>query len=86
MGAWTSAVQKMAGDDPKAQLLAFFDVQDVWFNAPDVGMGGYLGRDFTLELKVDSVSRHLITGSINVKCTDRPAHLSGPFRVVNARP
>jgi len=35
MRAWTSAVQKMAGDDPKAQLLAFFDVLDVWFNAPD---------------------------------------------------
>ena len=35
MGAWTNAVQKMVGDDPKAQLLAFFDVLDVWFNAPD---------------------------------------------------
>ena len=35
MAAWTSAVQKMAGEDPKAQLLAFFDVLDVWFNAPD---------------------------------------------------
>ncbi len=52
----------------------------------DVRMGGYLGRDFTLELKVDSVSRYLITGSIDVKSTDPPAQLSGPFRVVNARP
>jgi AcrR family transcriptional regulator len=33
--AWTNAVRKMAGDDPRAQLLAFFDVLDVWFNAPD---------------------------------------------------
>ena len=23
------------GDDPQAQLLAFFDVLDTWFNAPD---------------------------------------------------
>jgi len=35
MNAWTKAVQATAGDDPKAQLLAFFDVLDVWFNAPD---------------------------------------------------
>lgn len=35
MQAWTQAVQKLAGDDPKDQLLAFFDVLDVWFNAPD---------------------------------------------------
>jgi hypothetical protein len=35
MQAWTRAVQKLAGDDPKQQLLAFFDVLDVWFNAPD---------------------------------------------------
>ena len=35
MQAWTNAVQKIAGDDPKQQLLAFFDVLDVWFNAPD---------------------------------------------------
>jgi AcrR family transcriptional regulator len=33
--AWTAAVRKMAGDDPRAQLLAFFDVLDIWFNAPD---------------------------------------------------
>ncbi len=35
MQAWTNAVEKIAGDDPKAQLLAFFDVLDVWFNSPD---------------------------------------------------
>jgi AcrR family transcriptional regulator len=35
MQAWTAAVKKMAGDDPKKQLLAFFDVLDVWFNSPD---------------------------------------------------
>jgi AcrR family transcriptional regulator len=35
MQAWTAAVRKIAGDDPRAQLLAFFDVLDVWFNAPD---------------------------------------------------
>ncbi len=35
MQAWTAAVQKMAGDDPKSQLLAFFDVLDIWFNDPD---------------------------------------------------
>lgn len=35
MQAWTKAVQKMAGDDPKKQLLAFFDVLDLWFTEPD---------------------------------------------------
>lgn len=35
MDAWSTAVRKMAGDDPRAQLLAFFDVLDVWFNSPD---------------------------------------------------
>lgn len=33
--AWTAAVKKLAGDDPRAQLLAFFDVLDIWFTAPD---------------------------------------------------
>ena len=33
--AWTNAVQLQAGDDPKAQLLCFFDVLDIWFNSPD---------------------------------------------------
>ncbi len=35
MQAWQRAVQKIAGDDPQRQLLAFFDVLDIWFNAPD---------------------------------------------------
>lgn len=35
MQAWQIAVQKIAGDDPKQQLLAMFDVLDLWFNAPD---------------------------------------------------
>ena len=35
MEAWSEAVKKIAGDDPKAQLLAFFDVLNVWFNSPD---------------------------------------------------
>ena len=35
MQAWTSAVQKIAGSDPKEQLMAFFEVLDIWFNAPD---------------------------------------------------
>jgi AcrR family transcriptional regulator len=33
--AWGRAVRKLAGDDPAAQLLAMFDVMDVWFNDPD---------------------------------------------------
>src|SRR5436190_1846687 len=33
--AWGRAVRQAAGDDPRAQLLAFFDVMDIWFNAPD---------------------------------------------------
>jgi AcrR family transcriptional regulator len=33
--AWDRAVRKIAGDDPAAQLLALFDVMDVWFNDPD---------------------------------------------------
>jgi AcrR family transcriptional regulator len=35
MQAWNAAVRKLAGDDPKIQLLAFFEVLDVWFNSPD---------------------------------------------------
>jgi AcrR family transcriptional regulator len=35
MQAWVEAVEKLAGDDPRGQLLAFFDVLDIWFNAPD---------------------------------------------------
>jgi AcrR family transcriptional regulator len=35
MQAWVEAVAKLAGDDPRGQLLAFFDVLDIWFNAPD---------------------------------------------------
>ncbi len=35
MAAWQSAVDQLAGDDPRAKLLAFFDVLDLWFNAPD---------------------------------------------------
>lgn len=30
-----TAIQKLAGDDPRARLLAFFDVFDLWFNSPD---------------------------------------------------
>jgi AcrR family transcriptional regulator len=33
--AWGRAIYKVAGDDPRAQLLALFDVLDEWFNAPD---------------------------------------------------
>ncbi len=35
MQAWMAAVEKLAGSNPKQQLIAFFDVLDVWFNAPD---------------------------------------------------
>jgi AcrR family transcriptional regulator len=34
MQAWSRAVRRIAGDDPRAQLLGFFDVMDVWFNDP----------------------------------------------------
>ena len=32
MQAWAKATRDIAGDDPRGQLLAFFDVLDVWFN------------------------------------------------------
>jgi len=35
MEAWDRAVRKLAGDDPRLQLLGFFDVMDAWFNDPD---------------------------------------------------
>lgn len=35
MVAWRRAVEELAGFDPEAQLLAFFDVMDIWFNDPD---------------------------------------------------
>ena len=33
--AWGRAVKELAGDDPRAQLLALFDVMHKWFNEPD---------------------------------------------------
>jgi AcrR family transcriptional regulator len=38
IGAWQAAARKLAGDTPRAQLLALFDVLDVWFN--DTAFGG----------------------------------------------
>jgi AcrR family transcriptional regulator len=35
MEAWGRALQRAAGDDPRARLLALFDLLDQWFNAPD---------------------------------------------------
>lgn len=35
MASFNTAVQKLAKDDPRAQLLAIFDVLDFWFNSPD---------------------------------------------------
>jgi AcrR family transcriptional regulator len=37
MQAWDRAVRQLAGDDPRKQLLAIFDVLDIWFNDPDFG-------------------------------------------------
>ena len=33
--AWGRAIRQRAGGDPRAQLLAVFDVLHEWFNAPD---------------------------------------------------
>lgn len=33
--AWQRAVKILAGDDPRCQLRAFFEVLDRWFNEPD---------------------------------------------------
>jgi AcrR family transcriptional regulator len=33
--AWNRAIRKLAGDDPVRQLLAVFDVMDLWFNDPE---------------------------------------------------
>lgn len=35
--AWKRAVKRMAGHDPRDQLLGAFDVLDAWFNAPEFG-------------------------------------------------
>ncbi len=35
--AWQRAVRELAGDDPRDQLVGFFDVLDLWFNDPDFG-------------------------------------------------
>ena len=37
MTAWSEAAAQLGGDNPRAQLLALFDVLDVWFNDPDFG-------------------------------------------------
>ncbi len=36
--AWQRAVRMVGGDDPRAQLLAYFDVLNMWFN--DAAFGG----------------------------------------------
>jgi AcrR family transcriptional regulator len=33
--AWSRAIQQIAGDDPRRQLLALLDVLDLYFNDPD---------------------------------------------------
>lgn len=33
--AWQRAVKLLAGDDPRGQLTAYFEVMDRWFNEPD---------------------------------------------------
>ncbi|MCX5662937.1 MAG: TetR/AcrR family transcriptional regulator [Planctomycetota bacterium] len=35
--AWARAVKRLAGEDPRAQLLGLFDVLDLWFNGPEFG-------------------------------------------------
>jgi AcrR family transcriptional regulator len=35
--AWQEAARKLAGDDPRAQLFALFDLLDIWFNDADFG-------------------------------------------------
>lgn len=40
VGAWQAAARRLAGEDPRAQLLALFDVLDVWFT--DAAFGGCL--------------------------------------------
>jgi AcrR family transcriptional regulator len=35
--AWQAAARRLGGDDPRAQLLALFDVLDVWFNDAEFG-------------------------------------------------
>lgn len=35
--AWARAVKQVGGDDPRGQLLAFFDVLHIWFNDPTFG-------------------------------------------------
>lgn len=37
MTAWSEAAAKLGGDDPRARLIALFDVLDIWFNDPDFG-------------------------------------------------
>jgi len=33
--AWGDAMRELGGDDPADQLLALFDLLDIWFNDPD---------------------------------------------------
>ncbi len=38
VGAWQAAARRLGGEDARAQLVALFDVLDVWFN--DAAFGG----------------------------------------------
>ena len=37
LAAWRRAAHRLGGDPPRAQLLALFEVLDVWFNDADFG-------------------------------------------------
>ena len=37
LAAWQAAARELGGEDPRGQLLALFDVLDVWFNDTDFG-------------------------------------------------
>ena len=55
--AWTRAVRRLAGDDPRRQFLAMLDVLDIWFNDPDFGGCMFLNTAAEFPNPLDPVHR-----------------------------
>jgi AcrR family transcriptional regulator len=67
--AWGRAIHAVAGDDPRAQLLALFDVLDEWFNAPDFRGCIYINTAAEFPNPNDPI--HQVAASYKRRCRDQ---------------
>lgn len=72
--AWSNAVKKVAGDDLRAQLLAVFEVLDIWFNDPTFGGCIFLNAAVEFPNPYDPV--HQAAAAYKVRVRDRYCELA----------